>query len=105
VEVERMKPRPVVKWFAEQMERKLRDNDHKCGWNYEMLEFLSDKLGEECSEVQEALKKYLSEDSPIPIDDLDFAKVLELTHEQRKEIIDEAADLANIAMMLADICK
>ena len=73
-------PRAIVKWFGRQMEVKLRENDHKEGWLGCAEEFLLDKLDEELDELKRAVK--------------DCAAAL---------ITEECADLANIAMMLADI--
>lgn len=73
------KPRPEVKWFAKQMERKLIANDHKPHWHREETEWLLHRLVEEVKELLNAV--YM---------------------EPTVNIIDEAADVANIAMMIAD---
>lgn len=72
--------RPEVTWFAEQMERKLRENDHKGGWRNDDIGHLNHRLGLEQVELNVALTKGVAE-----------------------EIISEAADVANFAMMVADL--
>lgn len=85
-----MTPRDTVQWFSVKMENRLRKNDHKGGWDRENGDFLSDKLKEEFEEVQELLKK------------LNFDIILIKNKRTRTKLINECADLANIAMMIAD---
>lgn len=73
--------RPSVKWFAEQMERKLSANDHKGQWQSCDAMWLLRRLKEETTELEEALLQ---------------AKF------DAHELINEAADIANFAMMIAD---
>lgn len=72
--------RPVVAWFAKHMERKLRANEHKGGWleddHWDLFKAASDEL----SELNEAMSR--------PDDE---------------KIIEEAADVANMVMMVADV--
>lgn len=75
-------PRGPVIWFSKVMERKLRRNDHKGGWDTNHLSELYARLQEESEELRDALSEY----------DLDG-------------IIDECSDVANFAMMLADRAK
>ena len=77
-----LKLRPEVQWFAEQMERTLRKNDHKGGWQVDSSGALLTRLKEETEELQAAL-----------IQGQDIAP---------EYSIKEAADVANFAMMLAD---
>lgn len=72
--------RPEVAWFAQQMEKVLRANDHKGGWEADALEDLCCRAEEELDELHHALA----------VDD-DATKVIK-----------EAADVANFAMMIAD---
>jgi hypothetical protein len=77
--------RPALAWFAQAMERKLRANDHKGGWidgKCDLL-FLFEKLTEERRELTRATGK-----GGTP-----------------EQILEEAADVANIAMMIADVCQ
>ena len=77
--------RPEVQWFAEQMERKLRENDWKGGWQVDSYQSLCQRLKEEGSELEQLIPSVLK-DSP-------------------SHVIGEAADVANFAMMIADNAK
>lgn len=72
--------RPEVRWFAEQMELKLRENDHKGGWSKCPVDYLFSRLGQEVMELDKALDFHIDFDGAIS----------------------EAADVANFAMMIAD---
>jgi glutathionyl-hydroquinone reductase len=78
-EVVEKQVRNSVDWFSKQMERKLKKNDHKGGWRNCELQYLSMRLTQERKELTEAIASK------------DFQK-----------IIDECADIANFAMMIAD---
>lgn len=69
-----------VSWFAEQMERKLRENDHKGGWNNCDALYLIGRINQEMDELQAAI---MDGEGPF-------------------EIAREAVDVANYAMMIAD---
>jgi len=71
--------RPAVRQFAERMEERLVANDHKGGWKGCSDRYLLSKLTEEYVELFRAVE-----------------------HESAERVAKEAADLANIAMMLAD---
>jgi hypothetical protein len=75
-------PREQVQWFAEQMEKKLQENDRKGGWENCSPGYLMRRLREEYQELLGLM---------IPQD--------------REKIIREAADIANFAMMIADIAR
>lgn len=79
-----MKIRPCVMKFARQMERKLRENDYKGGWEKETNEYLLSRLREETDDVENWAKCLMR--SPI--------------HLQK-----ECADVANFAMMIYDNSK
>jgi ABC-type oligopeptide transport system ATPase subunit len=83
-------PRPVVQWFAQKMERRLRENDHKSGWEDESVWALMDLLRSEVDELTESLPltKEEVEDDDGWVSDC---------------IIGEAVDVANFAMMIADV--
>jgi NTP pyrophosphatase (non-canonical NTP hydrolase) len=89
--------RPYVDAFADEMERKLNENRHKGdreGWaTMSPAEALTYLIGE-VSELSCALN--MLERSPAPPDD---------PHREvcRCRVIREAADVANYAMMIADI--
>ncbi|MGG4288345.1 hypothetical protein ABEW81_11165 [Priestia megaterium] len=74
--------RRQVKWFADQMEEKLRENDHKGGWEDCDYGYLIPRLGEEVNELVQAI-----------------------VSGQTVSIVKEAADVANFAMMIADKAK
>ncbi|MDF2883839.1 MAG: hypothetical protein K0R54_4403 [Clostridiaceae bacterium] len=73
-------PRPSVMIFANAMEKKLKDNDYKGGWKNCPIEYLANKLDEEIEELLDAV----SNGTP-------------------SKVLSEAADVGNIAMMIADI--
>jgi NTP pyrophosphatase (non-canonical NTP hydrolase) len=79
--------REQVKWFAEQMENKLKENDHKGGWDNCNVYWLWQRLQDESGELLTAINLYR---------DLGADK---------NNIIKEAADVANFAMMIADIVR
>lgn len=67
--------------FVQKMESVLRANDFKGGWSRCSRQMLLDKLHEEVSELDQAMRNH-------PYD--------------RTTIANEAADVANIAMMIYD---
>jgi len=71
--------RGEVVWFAEHMEGQLRENDHKGvdGWKTMSLKWLMHRLRQEINELERAIAG-------------------------EKNVIEEAADVANFAMMIAD---
>lgn len=70
--------REQVKWFAEQMEQTLKRNDHKGGWDECTIPWLFGRLNDEVNEL---------------------GGVESTDHEN---LIREATDVANFAMMIAD---
>jgi NTP pyrophosphatase (non-canonical NTP hydrolase) len=80
-------PREPVRWFAQQMERKLAANDHKSHWSGIRTMHLFNMLIAETKELHSAFG--IGEEPGDP------------EHSMRR-IIDEAADVANFAMMIAD---
>ena len=64
-------------WFANEMERQLEKNDYKHGWSSCADNWLLNRLRQEMKELELALKK-------------------------GKGVVEEAADVANFAMMIAD---
>ena len=73
--------RTSVNWFAEQMELKLRDNDHKGGWARCEHSWLLDRLKQEVVELEKELDQV----------------------DNQENVIKEAADVANFALMIADL--
>lgn len=76
--------RSEVARFAQDMERVLRANDHKGGWQNETTGYLSKRLHQEVHELSRELMR-----KP------------RCCYAVRKE----AADVANFAMMIADVCE
>ena len=74
--------RQEVITFADAMEKKLKENDHKRGWRHMSLQYLSMRLTQEREELRRA----------VEIGDYNT-------------VLQEAADVANFAMMLADTVK
>lgn len=76
--------RPVVRWFAERMELKLREHDEKRGprgWKDASLRSLLARTHEELDELRNEL---IAESSTVT------------------RVVNEAVDVANLAMMVAD---
>lgn len=80
-----MRLRRQVRTFANVMEGKLRENDGKGGWSECSVEYLFDRLCEEAHELKAEIEsnpdRYL----------------------RRAYIVREDADVANFAMMIADV--
>ena len=74
--------RPAVAAFAELMESRLQANDHKGGWSDCTFGYLWQRLGEERQELYRALVR---------------------RKRSWPEVIHEAVDVANYAMMIADL--
>ena len=75
--------RPEVRVFARAMEARLRANDHKPGWRDEDPDALLDRLRDETEELDASVNM------GIP---------------SKSAILAEAADVANFALMVADVC-
>jgi NTP pyrophosphatase (non-canonical NTP hydrolase) len=69
---------PPLAWFANEMERQLEENDYKRGWKHCTPQQLLKRLKQETQELKKAIEK----GQPF--------------------VIEEAADVANFAMMIAD---
>lgn len=80
-----MNLRSSVKQFAQAMERKLRENDHKGGWDETTDACLIERLFEEANELSWAMSRVGDGPPPDP-----------------HRVVDECADVANFAMMIAD---
>lgn len=92
-----MHPREEVLWFAAKMEKELRENDHKGGWEDCTYEYLLKRLRDEYAELKHKL------------DRLQYPVIPAMTQndyiELRKQIVSEAADVANFSMMIASLAK
>lgn len=88
--------RPEVLAFACLMAAKLRENDHKGGWQYTPTNYLAARLGEEAAELNALLIEARTDIASPPSS--------ALNREERIKVGREAADVANFAMMIADVC-
>lgn len=77
--------RPEVRAFAVAMEERLKANDWKGGWGDDSPDALLKRLGEEVVELRKEIRKPNAKKDPDQI---------------RREV----ADVANFAMMIADVC-
>ncbi|WP_134705152.1 hypothetical protein [Ammoniphilus sp. YIM 78166] len=76
--------RQVLEWFAEEMEKKLQENDHKAHWSEADGDYLISRMEQEMDELMKAMiDVQFGNGDPI-------------------QVIKEAADVANFAMMIAD---
>ena len=75
--------RALISWFVDAMVAKLDANDHKGHWENSSLQYLCTRLAQEKKELSSAIAQ-------------------DLTPE---EIIAECADVANFAMMIAEVYK
>jgi NTP pyrophosphatase (non-canonical NTP hydrolase) len=95
--------RPAVVAFANAMEAKLRANDHKGGWDRDSPDALMARLEEEYAELRVVVHRHLYEVRAMTgmrsVDEIPFG--FGLTEEA---VLGEAADVANFAMMIADVC-
>lgn len=85
--------RPEVLTFACEMERQLRANDHKGGWQQCAPDWLFGRMREEENELLAAMVR-------VELDPW-HATAGRTTVER---VVHEAADVANFAMMIADVC-
>ena len=74
-----LRQRKAVIWFSKLMEEVLKENDYKNGWNNCSNAYLIRKLNEEVDELK-----------------------LAIHDNEGSNIIREAVDVANIAMIIAD---
>ena len=84
-EIQYIELRPEVRWFAEQMELKLIENNWKGGWQDKQTSYLFQRLEEESSELADALFLYGASNR----------------HNGGNRAIQEAVEIANFAMMVA----
>ena len=91
--------RPEVAAFAQLMEAKLRENDCKGGWKDEQTSYLSRRCGNELEELRAAIqrqrKEWMTGFPPVSAEKREALRV---------DVGREAADVANFAMMIADVC-
>ncbi len=90
--------RVEVQWFASKMEEKLALNDHKTGWKDCEVDMLIDRMQEEIDELKNAWWKRKNDWGRSAGEGFMFVATNE-------ELIKECADVANFAMMVADVLK
>lgn len=86
--------REPVAWFARIMELQLKANDGKEGWYIDHPLMLLARLIEEVGELSAVLSQRFTALE---------AKPYTTTADQQATVIGEAADVANFAMMIADV--
>jgi NTP pyrophosphatase (non-canonical NTP hydrolase) len=79
--------RPELTTFVEHMEAALKANDHKGGWEEMSLFELIGRCRQEFFELEQALSAMRHDKSDV---------------QRLQRVIEEAADVANFAMMIAD---
>jgi len=88
--------RPEVLEFAKIMERKLRENNEKGGWKTCSTWWLLGRAHEELVELRNALDSWMAK--------RDFCSG-DRIRRLAADVIEEAADVANFVMMIADVVK
>jgi hypothetical protein len=84
----------ILRSFSVVMWSKLIKNDHKGGWRGELPERLFEKLEDEIRELDDAISRYRADPS--------ITRTVK-TEKLARQIALEAADVANYAMMIADV--
>ena len=84
--------------FADLMEEKLRQNDHKAHWLTQSLDYLEDRRDQEMEELKDALTAYkkvrdLRVCAPLTVDAL------------KEAVRHEAVDVANFIMMICEVVE
>lgn len=93
-------PRVKVQRFADEMERQLRANDYKGGWSQCTTKWLLGRLEQEKRELARALNAYHQASKGMS----DGARrASDRVQKARRAIAHEAADVANVAMMITDV--
>ena len=88
--------RPEVRAFAHLMEAQLRANDWKGGWKNEDASDLFPRISEEADELWQAMVRHNKR--------LSWGDAWVMETDTAERIGREAADVANFAMMIADVC-
>ncbi len=96
-------PWPSVAWFGDMMRRELTANQHKTGWEDCSPRDLQQHCFAEAFELRDLVRDYKVGTFPC-----DYDQIIEHDHEEkplRIAIISECADVANMAMMIADVVR
>jgi NTP pyrophosphatase (non-canonical NTP hydrolase) len=88
--------RKKVAWFSELMEKELVENIYKGGWDDANLLWLQARLSEELGELSRLLVRFHWPTGGVISGENTTVK---------RRAIEEAADVANFAMMIADILQ
>lgn len=88
-------PRAIVRAFARAMERKLAANEHKPGWKQDSPFDLLRRLREEVAELVDAVND---------LTHVHMGQSPRTIPETTTAILCEAADVANFALFVADVC-
>ncbi|MFD3261884.1 hypothetical protein ACE3MQ_25110 [Paenibacillus lentus] len=83
--------RPEVRWFADRMEAKLKENDYKRGWDHDRYSFFLKKIESRLHDLSSAVANVMC-----------WNERDDLTSREVDRLIDSAANLANYAMMIAN---
>lgn len=95
-----VEPRPLIRWFAEQMELKLRENDHKGGWHEDEPMALLKRVRQETKELSDAIENCGPPNCGCREAGCQHTSFF--TQTTAEDVVREAADVANMAMMVAD---
>ena len=90
-------PRREVRFMAAEMERKLRSHDDRPGWENCEIQWLLKRLREETNELEDAAVNHMA------VCRANFRSVSEGPMFP-PDVAGEAADVANFAMFIADVC-
>ncbi|WP_144940144.1 hypothetical protein [Paenibacillus sp. 32O-W] len=86
--------RKEVQWFAQQMEERLKANDHKGGWDRETIEWLKERLFQNYRDLETSILNIRA-----------WQENGDLTDREINRLIGDCADIANRAMMIADVSR
>jgi hypothetical protein len=92
--------RPEVIGFAIEMEKKLRENDHKRSWKECDYSYLLDRAVEEMKELEECFWAPDGRSDMIWLGDLAIRK-----NKTPRDVIGETVDVGNFMMMIMDHIK
>jgi len=89
--------RDAVNWFAEKMEEKLKENDHKGGWYKCEVEWLFKRLKQECDEFENLYNQRL-----WSMQGRSASENISLRDVSDEAMVKECCDISNFSMMIAD---
>lgn len=102
----KLKLRPEVQWFAENMERALRANDHKGGWLDCRVEWLIGRALSELCEAGDELAPRLARSEVRGYLAARFSEqFVAAVDKDTERAVAEIVDAANFLMMAADVLR